>query len=177
MRYFLKNALIRVPAILVSFVLVALLCMTSHAIADSAEYADQIIVKKGERKLYLMRDGKVLKWYWIALGRSPVGSKIKIGDGRTPEGSYKITGRDRESQFYRALWLSYPNQADRQRAAELGVNPGAGIMIHALPEGYGPKGPGARMIDWTDGCIAVTNTDMDEIWSRVGDGIRVEILP
>ena len=148
-----------------------------QAHAEPLRQADEVVVAKGERKLYLMRRGKVLKWFWIALGRFPVGPKTEIGDGRTPEGIYWIKGRDVDSDFYRALWLSYPNSADRERAERLGVNPGGGIMIHALPEGYGPKGPGVPMIDWTDGCIAVTNADMDEIWAQVPDGTRVEIRP
>ena len=158
----------------------ALLIAGGVAIQPRAEpllQADEVVVAKGERKLYLMRRGKVLKWFWVALGRFPVGPKTELGDGRTPEGIYWIKGRDVDSDFYRALWLSYPNSADRERAERLGVNPGGGIMIHALPEGYGPKGPGVPMIDWTDGCIAVTNADMDEIWARVPDGTRVEIRP
>jgi len=145
--------------------------------AEPLLQADEIIVRKAERKLYLMRQGEPLKWFWIALGRYPVGQKNQLGDGRTPEGTYWITGRDAGSNFYRALYLSYPNSADRARANRLGVNPGGGVMIHALPKGYEPRGPGERMIDWTNGCIAVTNADMDEIWTRVPAGIRVEIRP
>lgn len=145
--------------------------------ADPLDKADEVIVIKHERKLYLMREGEPLKWFWIALGRHPVGQKTEIGDGRTPEGIYWIEGRDADTAFYRALWLSYPNEADRERAGRLGVNPGGGIMIHAVPKGYQPTGAGERMIDWTNGCIAVTNADMDEIWDRVPDGTRVEIRP
>jgi murein L,D-transpeptidase YafK len=145
--------------------------------AETLVQADEILVIKHERKLYLMRQNESLKWFWIALGRNPVGQKTEIGDGRTPEGVYRIERRDIHEDFYRALWLSYPNGADRERAKRLGVNPGGGIMIHAVPRGYEPTGPGERMIDWTDGCIAVTNTDMDEIWARVPDGTRVEIRP
>ena len=145
--------------------------------AEPLEKADEVIVIKHERKLYLMRQGEALKWFWIALGRHPIGRKTEIGDGRTPEGVYWIEGRDASSDFYRAMFLSYPNSVDRERAKQLGANPGGGIMIHAVPEGYEPTGPGERMIDWTDGCIAVTNADMDEIWARVPDGTRVEIRP
>jgi murein L,D-transpeptidase YafK len=145
--------------------------------AETLAQADEVLVIKHERKLYLMRQNEPLKWFWIALGRNPVGQKTEIGDGRTPEGVYRIEGRDLHDDFYRALWLSYPNSADRERAQRLGVNPGGGIMIHAVPKGYEPTGAGKRMIDWTDGCIAVTNTDMDEIWARVPDGTQVEIRP
>jgi murein L,D-transpeptidase YafK len=162
------------------FPVLALIAFFSVAVQSHAEplpQADEVIVLKGERKLYLMRQGEVLKWFWIALGRNPVGQKTEIGDGRTPEGIYWIKGRDANSDFYRALWLSYPNSVDRERAKRLGANPGGAIMIHAVPAGYGPKGPGERMIDWTNGCIAVTNADMDEIWALVPDGTRVEIRP
>jgi murein L,D-transpeptidase YafK len=145
--------------------------------AEPLVEADQVLAIKHERKLYLLRGGETLSWFWVALGRRPVGQKIELGDGRTPEGPYWIVGREAHSDFYRALRLSYPNSTDRQRARRLGVNPGGGIMIHAVPRGYEPTGPGEPMIDWTDGCIAVSNADMDEIWARVPDGTPVEIRP
>jgi murein L,D-transpeptidase YafK len=145
--------------------------------AQALEQADRIIVLKSERRLLLMRGGDVLTSFWIALGRQPVGQKMQRGDGRTPEGLYTIVGRTEESIFYRALKLSYPNKADKERARKLGVNPGGDILIHAVPDGFEPKDAGARMIDWTNGCIAVTNADMDEIWGRVADGTWVEIRP
>ena len=167
----------RLSRCVAAVVLSVFFCALVPVHADPVLQADEIVVRKAERKLYLMRQGKPLKWFWVALGRYPLGPKTEIGDGRTPEGTYWITGRDAGSNFYRALHLSYPNSADRARANRLGVNPGGGVMIHALPEGYEPKGPDERMFDWTNGCIAVTNADMDEIWAQVPDGIRVEILP
>jgi murein L,D-transpeptidase YafK len=149
----------------------------SRTFAQATEQADRILVLKSERRLLLMQDDEVLKSFWIALGRRPVGQKIERGDGRTPEGLYRIVGRTKDSLFYRALELSYPNEADKQRARERGVNPGGDILIHAVPDGYEPTGAGVRMIDWTNGCIAVTNADMDEIWDRVADGTWVEIKP
>jgi murein L,D-transpeptidase YafK len=157
--------------------LIVLIGAVAQVPAEPLVMADEIVVVKHERKLYLRRRGQTLKWFWIALGRRPVGRKIEIGDGRTPEGVYRIVGREARSDFYRALRLSYPNRADRERARRAGANPGGGIMIHAVPHGFEPTGPGERMIDWTDGCIAVTNADMDEIWTRVADGTRVEIRP
>ena len=157
-----------------------MIALTGVAVQPRAEtlvQADEVIVLKHERKLYLMRQGEALKWFRIALGRYPIGQKTERGDGRTPEGIYRIEGRDASSDYYRALWLSYPNSADRERAKRLGINPGGGIMIHAVPKGYEPTGPGEAMIDWTNGCIAVTNADMDEIWARVPDGTPVEIRP
>jgi lipoprotein-anchoring transpeptidase ErfK/SrfK len=144
---------------------------------QTLEQADRIIVLKSERRLLLMRGSDVLTSFWIALGRHPVGQKMRRGDGRTPEGLYRIVGRTKKSIYYRALQLSYPNEADKERARKLGVNPGGDILIHAVPEGFEPNEAGARMIDWTNGCIAVTNADMDEIWDRVANGTWVEIRP
>jgi murein L,D-transpeptidase YafK len=155
-------------------------CLDGDATGLHAEplvQADEIIVVKSERMLHLLRQGDIIKSYWIALGRYPTGPKTKVGDGRTPEGTYWISSRDANSQFHRSLLLSYPNREDQERARRLGVEPGGQIMIHAVPKGYGPTGPGERMIDWTNGCIAVTNADMDEIWARVPVGTRVVIRP
>ena len=149
----------------------------TRALAQALEEVNRIIVLKSERRLLLMRDDEVLKTFWIALGRRPVGQKVERGDGRTPEGLYRIVGRTKDSLFYRALELSYPNEADKERARRAGVNPGGDILIHAVPEDYEPKDAGVRMIDWTNGCIAVTNADMDEIWARVADGTPVDIRP
>ena len=150
------------------------------SLAGSTEFplqADRVVIIKSERKLFLIHDGDVLKSFWIALGRFPEGPKTAVGDGRTPEGIYRIDGRSARSHFHRALHISYPNEADLKRARELGIDPGGAIRIHGLPPGFGPTEPGERMIDWTDGCIAVTNADMDEIWARVPDGTIVEIRP
>jgi murein L,D-transpeptidase YafK len=157
--------------------LLSLLAAAPLAAIDPPLQADRIVVLKGERKLLLMREGAVLAWFWIALGRNPTGQKMEAGDGRTPEGVYRIESRDSESEFYRALRISYPDAADRERARRHGVDPGGNIRIHAVPPGFEPTGPGERMIDWTDGCIAVTNADMDQIWARVGDGTPIEIRP
>lgn len=165
-RYLLKGA-----------VATLVLAAAGSAAAQATPLVDEILVVKHERKLYLQRNGQTLKWYWIALGREPEGPKMQMGDGRTPEGFYFIEGRDDESDFYRSLWISYPNSKDRERARQLGVDPGGGIVIHALPPGYEPTGPGERMLDWTEGCIAVTNADMDEIWELVSDGTPVVIRP
>jgi murein L,D-transpeptidase YafK len=165
---------IRLLAVLAPVVLCA---FSPPLSADGAVQADQIVVLKAERKLLLMRQGEVLKSFWVALGRRPFGPKTERGDGRTPEGVYQIESRDGESFFYRSLRISYPNASDKERAGHLGVDPGGDILIHAVPEGFGPTGPGERMFDWTNGCIAVTNADMDEIWSRVPEGVSVEIRP
>jgi len=145
----------------------------------SALFADQIVVKKGQRRLYLMRDGKPIRTYRISLGIEPVGHKERQGDNRTPEGRYHINWRNPNSQFYKALSISYPNQQDRLRAARYGWSPGGDIMIHGEPRrgGDGPLRDLVRAEDWTQGCIAVSNLAIDEIWRYTVDGTPIEILP
>jgi murein L,D-transpeptidase YafK len=139
--------------------------------------ADHILVLKSKRELQLIRNGAVLKTYRISLGGTPVGRKEQQGDHRTPEGTYTITGRNPKSQYHRALRVSYPNAEDRVRAAKRGLSPGGDIMIHGLPNGYGWVGRGHLSKDWTDGCIAVTDQEIEEIWTLVPDGTPVEIRP
>jgi murein L,D-transpeptidase YafK len=139
--------------------------------------ADRILVRKGKRELVLLRQGKVLKSYRVALGGHPVGPKRRQGDRRTPEGLYTISGRNPASAFHRSLRISYPSPADRARARREGVNPGGDIMIHGLPNGQGFVGKAHRLMDWTDGCIAVTDEEIEEIWRLVPNGIPVQIEP
>jgi len=139
--------------------------------------ADRVVVHKKDRVMELMHKGQVLKTYKIALGSQPVGAKTRQGDHRTPEGVYIIDRRNAHSQYHRALHISYPNTADRQRALKLGVSPGGDIFIHGLPNGYGWVGSGHRDRDWTEGCIAVTDQEIEEIWELVDDGTPVEIRP
>lgn len=155
----------------------ALMLFVSHGRAASLPKADHVIVIKHERKLTLMHAGAVLKTYSVALGAVPVGAKERQGDHRTPEGLYVLDSRNDHSQFYKALHISYPNAEDRKRAARLGVSPGGDLFIHGLPNGYGFVGAAHRLHDWTDGCIAVTNTEIDEIWSLVPNGTPIEIKP
>lgn len=138
---------------------------------------DSVVVLKSKRELQMVKRGQVLKTYKISLGAVPVGAKERQGDHKTPEGKYTITGRNRNSKFHWSLRLSYPNAQDRDRAAKLGVSPGGDIMIHGLPNGYGWIGRGHLAKDWTDGCIAVTNREIEEIWRAVPDGTPVEIRP
>ena len=139
--------------------------------------ADRVIVLKTERKLILMHAGQQLKTYSIALGSEPVGPKTRLGDHRTPEGVYVLDRRNPKSSFYRAIHISYPDARDRARAQRLGVSPGGDIFLHGLPNRYGWIGKAHRAKDWTDGCIAVTNREMDEIWRLVPDGTPIEIKP
>lgn len=144
---------------------------------DSSGRADKVVVLKAKRELQLWSNGKLLKTYKIALGTEPVGPKTRQGDHKTPEGNYILDSRNEKSQFYKAIHISYPNAEDRRRAKAAGVRPGGAILIHGLPNGYGWLGSAHRAKDWTDGCIAVTNEEMDEIWRAVPNGTRIEIRP
>ena len=115
--------------------------------------------------------------YRIALGGQPYGAKRCAGDNRTPEGLYTIDSRNAASAFHRALHVSYPNPADREAARRLGCRPGGDIMIHGLPKGYAWLGKAHAVHDWTRGCIAVTNGEIEQIWRLVPNGTRVEIKP
>jgi murein L,D-transpeptidase YafK len=140
--------------------------------------ADMIRVDKSERRLELLRKGIVVASFSVALGRSPAGGKERQGDMRTPEGRYKIDWRNPGSQYHRSLHISYPDKNDRARAARLGVDPGGDVMIHGQPNGYAiPASLLLQQSDWTFGCIAVSNADMDAIWNAVPDGAPIEILP
>jgi len=139
--------------------------------------ADRVVVVKSQRTLTLMSRGKALKTYRVALGGDPVGPKERQGDHKTPVGTYILDRRNAHSQFYHSIHISYPDAQDRVRAAKLGVSPGGDVYVHGLPNGYGWVGSSHRLKDWTDGCIAVTNEEMDEIWRAVPDGTVIEIKP
>jgi murein L,D-transpeptidase YafK len=143
----------------------------------AAPHADRIIIHKKARTMELMHTDQVLKTYKIALGGEPLGPKNRQGDHRTPEGMYVIDSRNAHSQFHRSLHISYPNTADRERARKLGVPPGGDIFIHGLPNGYGFVGAAHRARDWTDGCVAVTDQEIEEIWMLVDNDTPVEIRP
>lgn len=139
--------------------------------------ADRVLIDKSERMLTLLRGDEPMRTYRVALGAAPKGQKRFEGDERTPEGVYTIDFRNARSQYHLALRISYPNEADRMRALEAGLNPGGQIMIHGLKNGQGWLGERHLGDDWTDGCIAVTNAQIEEIWSLVELGTPVEIRP
>lgn len=139
--------------------------------------ADKILVLKSAHTLSLMSNGRPLRTYSVALGRNPVGPKARKGDHRVPEGQYVIDAKNEHSRFYRALHISYPNAADRQRAEKQGFDPGGDVEIHGIENGLGWVGSLHRSSDWTDGCIALTDSEMDQIWPAVAVGTIVEIKP
>ncbi len=164
---------------------IALLLAASSVVVTAAtdnpvtpsQKADSILILKKDHVLELLADGKVLRTYKVALGRGGLAPKEREGDGCTPEGHYIIDARNEHSAYHRALHVSYPNAEDRKRAAKLGVAPGGDIMIHGIKNGFGWIGAAHRMYDWTLGCIAVTDQEIEEIWNLVPVGTPVEIRP
>ena len=137
--------------------------------------ADSIVVEKGQRTLTLLKNGAVLKTYHISLGKSPAGKKEKEGDQKTPEGIYHIIAHNPSSSFHRALRVSYPKQEDIDRAQMIGAKPGSDIMVHGMMNGFGFIGRVQSFVDWTAGCIALTNSEIEEIYDAVPDGTEIEI--
>lgn len=136
---------------------------------------DHILIDKSDRQLTVYRDGRALRSYVISLGFAPEGDKIRQGDGKTPEGRFRIDRRNSQSRFYLSLGIDYPQAEDRARAAAGGYSPGGDIFIHGQPRGIG--GNMRLPNDWTAGCIAVTNDTMDALWRAVDVGTTVEIRP
>jgi murein L,D-transpeptidase YafK len=138
---------------------------------------DSILILKKAHLLELLANGRVVQTYKVALGQGGLAPKRKQGDGLTPEGRYVIDARNAGSHYHKALHVSYPNAEDRKRAARMGVAPGGDIMIHGLPNGKGTIGAAHRLYDWTLGCVAVTDEEIDALWSQVPVGTPVEIRP
>lgn len=169
---------------------VAMLAVASvHAVASpraqqqasltpgSGLYADRVVVLKSQRQMVLMRGDAVIRVYSVALGRYPKGHKFQEGDSRTPEGRYTLDYRLEDSLFHRAIRVSYPNERDVARAQAAGVDPGGQIMIHGLPNDWSAEQINHPDLDWTQGCIAVTNEEMDDIWRLVRVGTPIDIYP
>jgi tetratricopeptide (TPR) repeat protein len=149
----------------------------SKAFAILSGPADKILIEKKERRLTLISQGRLLKTYKIALGGNPNGPKERQGDNKTPEGIYVIDSRNKDSRYHLSLHISYPNEKDRRRAKELGVSPGGDIMIHGIKNGFSWVGDLHTEVDWTKGCIAVTDEEIEEIDKLVPNGTVVEIRP
>ena len=152
--------------------MLAMLLIGMLAADDSVSFAhpvkaDQVVVVKSQRTLTLLSQGKVIHTYKVALGGTPVGAKEQQGDHKTPEGHYVLDRRNSKSRFYKSIHVSYPNEQDQQKAAKNGTLPGGDVMIHGLANGFGWLGAIHRATDWTDGCIAVTDAEIDEIWKLV----------
>ena len=160
-----------------ALLLAALAWPAAAARADEILPADHVIVRKAERKLYLYRGSDVLGTYKVALGLNPLGPKERERDYRTPEGRYFLSRRNTRSDYFLAIQVSYPNKQDERNARRRGWAPGGAIMIHGLPNVPKHTPLYYEQNDWTDGCIALSNSDMVEVWMRTQDNIPIEILP
>jgi len=147
------------------------------AAASPSVKIEKVVVYKQQRRMELVHKGVIWKSYRIALGGDPAGHKMQRGDSRTPEGSYVLDRRNPHSQFHRSIHISYPNARDRSSARRRGVSPGGDIFIHGLPNGMGYLGAAHTARDWTDGCVAVTNEEIEEIWKAVPNGTPIQINP
>ena len=172
--------------------LVPLLALSGATFADSVDAtkvsvmqgptatmptADRVVVYKGQRRMLLMSGESILRTYKISLGLNPIGHKERAGDFRTPEGNYRLTRRNPRSDFFLSIQVSYPNDADSKKARRNGWDSGGSIMIHGLPNQLKHTPAYYANSDWTDGCIAVTNSDMLETWLLIADNAPIEILP
>jgi len=145
--------------------------------AETLPVVDRVVVHKGERRLMLMHGGNVVRSYHVQLGLSPVGQKERSGDFRTPEGSYRLERRNARSEYFLSIQVSYPNEGDLRRARAHHWQTGGSIMIHGLPNYLKHDPEYYESHDWTDGCIALSNADMTEIWMLIPDDVPIDILP
>lgn len=143
----------------------------------AVEKADLVVVEKGNNTLVLLRSGKVIAKYHVVFGAEPVGHKLKEGDNKTPEGRYILDFKKADSAYYKAFHVSYPNANDVERARQAGVSPGGNIMVHGQKNGFGWASGITQQINWTQGCIAMTNDDMDAMWALVDAGTPIDIKP
>ncbi|MBK1724668.1 L,D-transpeptidase family protein [Thiocystis violacea] len=175
-----RRRLVRATGALTLIALLGLAgCATPPPPTQYVGPVDRVVVKKSARKLELVSSGKVVREYRVALGGSPVGHKFREGDQRTPEGTYVLNWRNPNSNYYKAIHISYPNERDRHVSRQLGYSPGGMIMLHGLPNYIQSESMRRQYSsrDWTHGCIALQNSDMDEIWRMVRDGTPIQITP
>lgn len=144
---------------------------------ENLPVVDKVVVHKAERKLELLQRGTVVRTYKVALGLNPIGTKERSGDFRTPEGTYRLVRRNPRSDYFLSMQVSYPNDADLKHARRNHWDTGGSIMIHGLPNQLKHDPSYYENVDWTDGCIAVSNSDMLEIWLLTPDNAPIEILP
>ncbi len=169
----------RPQQLLQKLICLALLFAVPPAVIQAGEFpvADKVVVEKAARKLHLLRNSEAFRTFDIALGIMPVGEKTKEGDFKTPEGTYVLDSRNQNSDFFLAIHVSYPNPDDRRTANQQGVDPGGAIMIHGQPNVPTRSEAYYRTQDWTNGCIAVSNSDMIDIWLMTGENTPIEIRP
>lgn len=161
----------------VAAILVSVFTVQSRVFAGDFPLADKVLVEKSKRKLHLLRNGIPFRTFDIALGLAPEGDKEQEGDNRTPEGYYTLDARNPDSDFFLSIRISYPNSGDKADASRKGVDPGGQIMIHGQPNTPNYSAAYYAREDWTNGCIAVSNSDMIDIWLMTPDRVPIEIVP
>lgn len=147
------------------------------AAANDIPKADMVLVDKSEKRLYLIKDGERFMSLPVTFGGEPKGHKVQQGDQRTPEGNYTLEWKNSNSKFYKSIRVSYPNAEDRAKAERLGVDPGGDIMVHGQANGWQWASPLLQFFSWTDGCVALSNKNMDKVWESVEPGTPIEIRP
>jgi murein L,D-transpeptidase YafK len=162
---------------IVKIVATTIIILLSLGTAHSEQIADLVLVEKSKSRLYLMREGEVFASFNVAFGSNPRGHKQEQGDGRTPEGHYMLDYKNAGSAYYKSIHISYPNAKDREEARKRGVSPGGDIMIHGQKNGYGRLSILVQRFNWTNGCIALSDRDMDYVWNAVKPGTPIEIRP
>jgi murein L,D-transpeptidase YafK len=171
-----KSLMHRILAFLTVMALVIIQVPLRNASAAISP-VELVVVYKSQQLMQLLKGNEVVRSYQVALGRNPLGHKQKAGDCRTPEGTYCIDRHKKHSRFYKALHISYPNRQDLAAARNHDRSPGGDIMIHGLPKGFEDLADSHFMRNWTKGCIAVNNAEMDEIWQLIADGTPIVIKP
>ncbi len=158
---------------------VTLVALLVPGLLQASEFpvADRVVIEKAARQLHLVQGGEVFRTFKIALGIRPIGDKTQEGDFKTPEGRYTLDMKNPNSDYYLSIHISYPDASDRREATDLGVSPGGSIMIHGQPNVPTHSETFYRTQDWTNGCIAVSNSDMIDIWLMTGDNTPIEIKP
>ena len=163
--------------LIVKIVATAIVILLYLGTAHSEQAADMVLVEKSKSRLYLMRQGEAFASFHVAFGSNPKGHKQEQGDGKTPEGRYMLNYKNAGSAFYKSIHISYPSAKDRQDALKRGVDPGGDIMIHGQKNGYGRLSILVQRFNWTNGCIALSDRDMDLVWDAVKPGTPIEIRP
>jgi len=158
-------------------IIAAVALMLCSEMVYSEQMADFVLVIKSESRLYLMHKGKEFASFKVAFGGNPRGHKQQQGDERTPEGRYTLDYKNAQSAYYKSIHISYPNAKDRESAKKRGVDPGGHIMVHGQRNGYERLSIFAQFFNWTNGCIALTNKEMDVVWQTVNPGTPIEIRP
>jgi murein L,D-transpeptidase YafK len=157
--------------------LVLITSLMTTALVSAEEKADRVVVEKSKHLLSLYKSNQLLASYPVMFGGDPVGTKQKQNDGKTPEGKYVLDFKKADSRFHKAFHISYPNEKDLANAKRLGVNAGGDIMIHGQKNGFGWASAVMQKFNWTQGCIALSNQDIDVVWNKVDAGTPIEIKP